>query len=191
MSAFEHAVVWTASGSTRSRAETAVIAAEAAAPEGQGAEHRRRSRTVCRRGGRVEHRLTRTSVALVWAITGLSVAHHVDHLLRDVTGSPLEGGFNPFTISLFVYPVIGAGLVLSRFGRVGPRFWAGLAGGGTVFVAAVHVRPLAGDSVTDIPGQHASDAGDVAALAILAALVGALAAHCMYEARRLRRGAAR
>jgi len=120
----------------------------------------------------------------VVAITVLSAAHHVDHVFRGVTGWPLAGGFNPFTMSLVVYPVIAAGLVLSRRGRVGPRFWAILAGGGAAFVLVVHVGPAAGDSVTAIPDQYASPVADVAALVILGAFVAALAAHCLYEARR-------
>ncbi|HEV3401405.1 MAG TPA: hypothetical protein VG078_06245, partial [Acidimicrobiales bacterium] len=81
--------------------------------------------------------LTATGYRLVLLVTGLSVAHHLDHVFRDVTGWPIEGGFNPFSASLFVYPVILAGVVLSRRHRVGARFWAALAGGGGVFVAAV------------------------------------------------------
>lgn len=72
--------------------------------------------------------LTATGYRLVLVIAGLSIAHHVDHVVRDVTGWPLQGGFNPFSASLFVYPVILAGLLLSRRQRVGPRFWAILAG---------------------------------------------------------------
>ena len=73
--------------------------------------------------------LTTTGYRLVLTITALSVAHHVDHIVRDVTGWPLGGGFNPFSASLFVYPVILAGVLLSRRQRVGARFWAILAGG--------------------------------------------------------------
>ena len=135
--------------------------------------------------------LTPTGVRLILAITGLSVAHHVDHALRGVTGWPLAGGFNPFTMSLFVYPAIIAGLLLSRGGRVGPRFWTILAGGGALFVLAVHVGPAAGDSVTSIPGQYGSPIADVAALAVLAVFFAALVAHCLYEARRAARSAPR
>ena len=131
--------------------------------------------------------LTTTGLRLVVAITALSVAHHVDHVLRDVTGWPLAGGFNPFTMSLFVYPVIALGVVLSKRGRVGPRFWAVLAGGGAAFILAVHVGPAAGDSVADIPDGYASPVADVAALAILATFLVALVAHCVYEARLARR----
>jgi hypothetical protein len=127
--------------------------------------------------------MTPTGFRLVLLITGLSVAHHVDHVLRGVTGWPVEGGFNPFSASLFVYPVIGVGLVLARRGRVGPGFWVALAGGGALFVLAVHVGPAAGDSVTAIPDQYGSPAAGIAALAVLAAFLGALVAHCVHEAR--------
>ena len=128
--------------------------------------------------------LTPTGQRLVLAITALSAAHHVDHVLRGVTGWPLGGGLNPFTMSLLAYPAIACGLVLSRRGRAGPRFWAILAGGGAVFVLAVHVGPAAGDSVTSIPDQHSSPAADAAALVVLAAFLAALVAHCVHEVRR-------
>ncbi len=129
--------------------------------------------------------LTATGYRLVLLITALSVAHHVDHVLRDVTGWPLGGGFNPFSASLLVYPVIAAGLLLSRRGRVGARFWAVLAGGGALFILAVHVGPEAGDSVTTIPDQYGSPAADVAALVVLGLFVAALVGHCVYEVRRI------
>ncbi|MDQ4134529.1 MAG: hypothetical protein M3179_15315 [Actinomycetota bacterium] len=131
--------------------------------------------------------LTATGYRLVLLITGLSIAHHVDHVVRDVTGWPLRDGFNPFSASLFVYPVIVAGLGLSRRGRVGARFWALLAGGGALFILAVHVGPAAGDSVTTIPDQHRSTVAAVAALAVLALFLAALVAHCAHEVRRMAR----
>ena len=127
--------------------------------------------------------MTPTRYRWVLAVTGLSLAHHVDHVLRGVTGWPLAGGVNPFTASLFIYPVIAVGLVLSDRGVVGPRFWAILAGGGAVFVVGVHVGPAAGDSVTTIPGQHPSPLADVVALAVLAVFFAALVAHSVYEVR--------
>lgn len=131
--------------------------------------------------------LTPTGYRLVLAIAALSALHHGDHVVRDVTGWPLAGGVNPFTVSLLVYPVIVAGLVLSRRGSAGPRFWALLAGGGALFVLAVHVGPAAGDAVTAIPGQHAFPVLDVLALTVLAAFFGALVAHCVHELRRAAR----
>lgn len=127
--------------------------------------------------------LTRTGLRLVLAITALSVAHHVDHVLRGVTGWPLAGGFNPFTVSLVVYPVIIGGLLLSRAARGGPRFWVVLAGGGALFVLVVHVGPAAGDTVGSIPDQYASPLASFTALLVLAAFLAALVWHCVYEAR--------
>ncbi len=127
--------------------------------------------------------LTPTGYRLVLVITGLSVAHHVDHVLRDVTGWPLAGGFNPFSASLLVYPVIVAGLIMSKKERVGPLFWSVLAGGGAIFVLIVHLGPFAGDSVTDIPEQYSSPVADVVALAVLGVFFAALVAHCIYESR--------
>ncbi len=131
--------------------------------------------------------LTSTGFRLVLVITGLSVSHHLDHMLRGVTGWPLGGGFNPFTASLLAYPAIVGGLLLSWKGRAGARFWAVLAGGGALFILVVHVGPAAGDSVASIPGQYGSPVGDVAALTVLAAFFAALVAHCLHEARRAAR----
>jgi hypothetical protein len=129
--------------------------------------------------------LTPVGYRLVLLITALSVAHHVDHILRGVMGWPLEGGFNLFSASLLVYPLIAAGVFLSRQHLVGPLFWVVLAGGGAVFILVVHVGPAAGDAVEDIPGEYASPVAGVAALAILAAFFAVLIAHCLYELRRL------
>lgn len=139
------------------------------------------------RRDRVPTGLTPTGYRLVLLVTGLSVAHHVDHIVRDVTGWPLENGFNPFSASLFVYPAIVAGLVLSRRHLVGARFWATLAGGGALFILAVHVGPTAGDAVTTIPDQYGSPLGDAVALAVLALFLVALVAHCAHEVRRMAR----
>lgn len=135
--------------------------------------------------------LTPAGLRLVVAITALSVAHHLDHVLRDVTGWPFGGGFNAFSVSLVVYPVIAGGLLLSSRGRLGPRFWAILAGGGAVFILTVHVGPAAGDSMTTIPDGYASPVADVAALAVLGAFLAALVVHCAYEAGLMVRGAGR
>jgi hypothetical protein len=129
--------------------------------------------------------LTRTGYGLVVVITALSLSHHVDHAVREVTGWPFDGGFNPFSASLFVYPVIVAGLVLSHRHRVGARSWAVLAGVGAVFVLVVHVGPWAPDSVINIPDQYDLTAAEVIALVLLALFLAALVAHCAHELRRL------
>ena len=130
--------------------------------------------------------LTPTGFRLVIIITILSVAHHVDHVLRGVTGWPFESGFNAFSGSLFVYPVIVLGVVLSRRGRVGSRFWIGLGGGGAMFVLAVHVGPWAGDDVTQFLDQYGSTMAGILALALLAAFFVALVTHVIHELGRIR-----
>jgi hypothetical protein len=130
--------------------------------------------------------LTRSGFLLVAVITVLSVAHHVDHVVRDSTGWPFDGGFNPFSASLFIYPVIALGVILSRAGRVGARFWAFLAGGAAVFVTAVHLGPGAGDAIDDIPGSYGSNVAGVLAVTVLGVFVGALVAHAVLEIQRLR-----
>lgn len=129
--------------------------------------------------------LTSAGYRLVAVITTLSVLHHVDHLLRGVTGWPIEGSFNPFSGSLFVYPVIALGVYLSARGVVGPGFWSALAGGAMVFLLVVHVGPAAGDSLADIPRHYDSALAGALAVAILLALVLSLLAHFVYESRRL------
>ncbi len=129
--------------------------------------------------------LTRIGYRLVLLITGLSIAHHVDHVWRGVTGWPFTDEFNAFSVSLGVYPVIVAGLVLSRRHRVGPRFWASLAGLAAVFLLIVHLGPAAGDSETKIPDQYGPAIADVTALAVLALLIAALVVHCVHEIRRM------
>jgi glucose dehydrogenase len=129
--------------------------------------------------------LTPTGHRLVVVITALSIAHHVDHAWRDVTGWPLGEEFNAFSASLFVYPVIVAGLALSARRQVGARFWAVLAGVAALFVLGVHVGPAAADSVGTIPEQYGSTAAGVAALAVLGLLLVALVVHCAHEIRRL------
>lgn len=133
----------------------------------------------------VREGLTSTGYALVLVITALSVAHHVDHVLRGVTGWPFTDGFNAFSGSLFVYPVIALGLFLSQRRRVGPVFWIVLAGGAALFILGLHVGPAAGDQVSDIPNQYQSRLASGISLLVLAALFAALIAHCTYELRRL------
>jgi len=125
--------------------------------------------------------LTRTSYALIAAATLLSLVHHVDHVLRELTGWPVEGGATQFTYSLAVYPVIAVGLLLSRRGRLGPGFWTLLPAGGALFVVAVHVGPDAADTVSAVPDGYDSTVVGTLAVALLAALLLVLLAAAVYE----------
>jgi hypothetical protein len=127
--------------------------------------------------------MTPTLYRLILAATALSLAHHADHVLRGATGWPLIAEVNPFTYSLGIYPAIAIGLLLARAGRVGPRFWTFLSAGGALFVTAVHVGPVAGDAVADIPRQYASPVAGAIAVGLLIALVAVLVANFLYEVR--------
>ncbi len=134
--------------------------------------------------------MTPTLYWLIGAAVVLSLAHHVDHVLRGATGWPLADEVNPFTYSLGVYPAIAVGLILSLRGRVGPRFWSILSAGGVLFVTAIHVGPVAGDAMAEIPGQYGSPAAGAVAVGLLVAFVAVLAGTFLYEMR-LTRGSSR
>ena len=99
--------------------------------------------------------MSRRLWALAALATLLALGHHLDHVLRGNTGWPLDSEVNPFTFSLLVYPAIAVGVVLTLRRVVGPRFWAVLAGGGALFVLAVHLA-AGGDFVAAIPDAYAS-----------------------------------
>ena len=132
--------------------------------------------------------MSRATYLLIGAITLLSLGHHLDHLLRGATGWPFSAEVNPFTYSLAIYPVIAAGLALSRRGRAGARFWALLSGGGALFVLGVHIGPVAGDAVDQIPGQYASPVAGAIALAELGLFMASLVAASVFDGLRWRRG---
>jgi hypothetical protein len=57
---------------------------------------------------------------LTYLAASLSLAHHIDHVIRHkAVGWPLTGEVNAFTMSLIIYPIIITGLLLYRAGRVG------------------------------------------------------------------------
>ena len=121
---------------------------------------------------------------LTYLAAALSAGHHLDHAIRgNAVGCPLTGEVNAFTVSLGIYPVLAAGLVLYRAGRVGPGFWALVSGGGALFVAAVHFGPAAVEPPTAILGAYDPSLLGRLAFGWLVAFVGVLGATCAYETR--------
>jgi hypothetical protein len=52
---------------------------------------------------------------MLLAVVALSVAHHVDHVLRaDNSGWPFTASVTPFTVSLLVYPIFALDFLLLR-----------------------------------------------------------------------------
>jgi hypothetical protein len=125
-----------------------------------------------------------TLYRLTWLAAAMSLGHHLDHLIRhNAVGWPLTGQVNAFTISLIVYPVIAAGLLAYRAGRVGPGFWALVSGGGAIFVSAVHFGPAAVEPPQLILGHYDPPVLGWLAYTWLVAFVAVLAITCLYEIR--------
>jgi hypothetical protein len=121
---------------------------------------------------------------LTWLALALSLGHHLDHLIRgNAVGWPVTEEVNAFTISLIVYPVIAAGLLLYRAGRVGPGFWALVSGGGGAFVAAVHFGSAAVEPPAMILDPYQPPVLGWLAFAWLVGFVAVLAITCVYETR--------
>jgi hypothetical protein len=121
---------------------------------------------------------------LTWLAAAMSLGHHLDHLIRgNAVGWPVTEEVNAFTASLVVYPIIAAGLLLYRAGRVGPGFWALVSGGGAVFVAAVHFGPAAVEPPELILDPYDPPLLGWLAFGWLVAFVAVLAITSVYETR--------
>jgi hypothetical protein len=126
----------------------------------------------------------RTLYQLTWLAAAMSLGHHLDHLIRhNAVGWPLTDQVNAFTMSLVVYPVIAAGLLLYRAGQVGPGFWALVSGGGAVFVSAVHFGPAAVESPEMMLDHYRLPVLGWLAFGWLVAFVTVLAVTSVYETR--------
>jgi hypothetical protein len=83
-----------------------------------------------------EHGLSALTRTLLWVALGLTVLHHIDHVLRvDHSGWPFKPEVTPFTYSLLAYPMILFGLFGAR--RLFWWRWAALAIG-TAFTLYAH-----------------------------------------------------
>lgn len=137
--------------------------------------------------------MTQQLYALIYVTTGMTIGHHVDHIIRgNHVGWPFGPEVTPFTLSLAVYPAVGIGLYLSQKHRAGPAYWAILWGFMTLLAASVHL-PLSQDSETagDIINPYSSPvAGWVAFLWLLALVTMALLT-CVTATRLWFRGRAR
>jgi hypothetical protein len=121
---------------------------------------------------------------LTFLAAALSLAHHLDHVIRhNAVGWPLTGEVNAFTMSLIIYPVIITGLLLFRAGRVGPGFWALVSGGGAVFVSAVHFGPYAVEPPEMILDGYDWPVVGWLAFVLLLTFVTVLAVTSLYETR--------
>jgi hypothetical protein len=121
---------------------------------------------------------------LTYVAAAMSFGHHLDHVVRrNAVGWPLTDEVNAFTMSLVIYPLIAAGLLLYRAGRVGAGFWALVSGGGAVFVAAVHFGPFAVEPPEMILGGYDAPIAGWVAFTWLVTFVALVAITSLYETR--------
>lgn len=77
----------------------------------------------------------RRTDTLTWAVVGLSVLHHVDHVLRgNHSGWPFTSEITPFTYSLAIYPVVGTAYALDA----GPATFVAVDAAGTLGLLLAH-----------------------------------------------------
>ena len=118
---------------------------------------------------------------LVAATTLLGIGHHVDHVVRgNHVGWPLTPEVTAFTISFVFYPLVLAGLVLDRRGRVGAGYWALVTVAGTLLVGLTHFGPLAVEPAADVIHPHQHRAVGLFAYGWLVAFVGTLGTTAAY-----------
>jgi Na+/phosphate symporter len=130
----------------------------------------------------------RLALLIVSALV-LSVGHHLDHVIRgNHVGWPVTSQLNAFSASLIIYPLILGGLALTFAGRMGPRGWAFLSGGGAIFLAVIHFGPWAVEPPEDIISMYDSPLLGWLAFGWLLALVATLVVATLYEIRLWRRG---
>ncbi len=127
---------------------------------------------------------SRTLYLLTYLAAAMSFGHHLDHVIRvNAVGWPLTDQVNAFSMSLAIYPIIAAGLLLYRAGRVGSGFWAFISGGGALFVSAVHFGPFAVEPPDHIIGLYDPPIIGWFAFAWLVTFVALLAITSLYETR--------
>ena len=120
-------------------------------------------------------------VAMIVLVAGLSFGHTADHICRGDLRWPLTLESMPFiALNMAIYAIIGVGLYLYLKSRVGPLFWAFVAGAGVAVLWLAHLSPF-----TDQPPQYILRAYESAtagwlALTCLVALMLALVVGAFY-----------
>lgn len=81
-------------------------------------------------------------IGLIAAATLLSLAHTLDHVIRDNLRWPSAELLALAIVSLVLYGAIGVSLSLYVKGKVGPRFWTFFAFAGVLFGWTGHFSPF-------------------------------------------------
>lgn len=127
--------------------------------------------------------LTRTFYLFVLVPTVLSVAHHVDHIVRgNHVGWPVTAQVNEFTYSLAIYPLLAISLSLTLTRRVDARYWAGFFAFSSGMLAYLHISPWAVEPPQDVIVPYANPAVGYLAFAILLGLIASVVLGALYGA---------
>lgn len=87
--------------------------------------------------------------------TTIGLGHHFDHIIRgNHVGWPIAPEVNPFTYSLFIYPIILVGLYLTYRDWIGARYWVGVGLLSLGILGSVHLGPWAIEPPGDIIDPH-------------------------------------
>jgi fluoride ion exporter CrcB/FEX len=120
--------------------------------------------------------------ALVAAIIVLSMGHDIDHAIRGDFHFQLSGKAIPVIAAVVAkYAIFGFGLYLYFRGKVGPLFWAILAGIGVVLGTLAHFSPFSDQTPRAIYRAYEMPAAGMVAVTVLALLMLALIATAVYS----------
>ncbi len=120
-------------------------------------------------------------IAMVVLVAALSLGHTADHICRGDLRWPLTIEAMPFiALNVAIYTVIGLGLYLYLKSRVGPLFWAFVAGAGAATLWLGHLSPFTDQPPQYILRAYASATAGWLALTCLVALMLALIVGALY-----------
>jgi hypothetical protein len=120
-------------------------------------------------------------IILVALLIVLSLGHDVDHILRSDIPWPLTSGpLLPIVIFFAKYGFLGLALFCYLKNKVGPLFWAIVAGAGAAFGWLAHFSPFTEQTPQYINHAYATSAAGWLAVAWLVALILVLIITAIY-----------
>ena len=122
----------------------------------------------------------KTLIALILAGTVLSLAHNADHIARGDVPFTLPQSLPFLVVTLAIYAIVGIGLFLYWHNKMGPRFWAIVAGLGVILGWFGHLSTFTDQPPQYICSAYRSVAAGWLAVACLAALMLVLIAATVY-----------
>jgi hypothetical protein len=118
---------------------------------------------------------------LTTVIVLLSLGHDIDHVIRGDFRWSLAGSAPVIAVFLTKYTILGCGLYFYLKNKVGPLFWAIVAGIGVVLAWLAHFSPFSTQTPQSIYHAYATAAGGAVAVSVLALLMLALIATAVYS----------